>query len=197
MPDVNAQKIKSVFARNEYNLEDANKQSMGWFNREVRKLGAQKGITPRSLLKDQVTKTSSRVIIGKMYMFIYNAKTADRLPYWDAFPLVFPFDYTDNGFYGINLHYLPYKLRVQLLTKLLTIANNRKMDETTKLKLKYQLLSRYRGAKFCVKRYNTKNVRSPFSEIPANYWATACMLPVEKFKKAGTSEVWSDARNNL
>ena len=38
---------------------------------------------------------------GNMYMMFYNAKTKDKLPYYDRFPLVIPFDTVSvkNGFY--------------------------------------------------------------------------------------------------
>ena len=57
---------------------------------------------------------------GNMYMMFYDAKTKDKLPYCDRFPLVIPFDTVSvkNGFYGINLHYIAPIARVGLLEQL-------------------------------------------------------------------------------
>src|SRR6056300_1170810 len=48
---------------------------------------------------------------GNMYHFFYDPKTKSDLPYYDKFPLIFMVDTAPKGFYGINLHYLPPKLR--------------------------------------------------------------------------------------
>ena len=49
----------------------------------------------------------TRTNVGKMYMFFYDAKYKDTLPFFDIFPLVFPIEFYSEGFLGINLHYLP------------------------------------------------------------------------------------------
>ena len=57
--------------------------------------------------------------VGFMYNFFYDPKMKKELPYYDRFPLIFPFKRgyernraTEGGaFYGINLHYLPPHVR--------------------------------------------------------------------------------------
>ena len=134
--------------------------------------------------------------IGKMYSFFYDAKNKSTLPYWDRFPLVFPIEIYDDGFLGINLHYLPHKLRAKLMDALYNNINNNKLNETTKIVLSYKILagsSRYSYFKPCVKRYLTKHVRSKFMYISPREWDMALMLPTEKFVGASTSYVHSES----
>ena len=69
-----------------------------------------------------------------LYMYMYDPKLKATLPYYDRFPLVFPFSKTPDGFIGLNMHYLPYQLRMVLLDRLLTFRTNARMDETTRLR---------------------------------------------------------------
>jgi hypothetical protein len=84
-----------------------------------------------------------------------------------------------------------------LLDRLLIFKNNSKLDETTRIKYSWELIdgaSRYAAAKPCVKQYLNGHVRSQFRQINANDWATAMLLPVERFVGASKQEVWSDSK---
>ena len=129
-------------------------------------------------------------------MYLYDPKTKADLPYYDRFPLVFPFRKTTDGFIGLNMHYLPYNFRILLLDRLMIFANNKRIDESTRLKYKWQLIdgvSRYQMAKPCIKQYLTSHVKSQFRRIPSNNWATAMLLPVERFVGGSKQEVFADS----
>ena len=84
-------------------------KSLNWFQREAAKLRTAR-IQPQSLLRpDSKNRTSSVMVPGNLYMYFYDAKLKEQLPYYDMFPLVFPFSTTDKGFTGLNMHYLPYQ----------------------------------------------------------------------------------------
>ena len=128
---------------------------------------------------------------------MYDAKNKDTLPYWDKFPLVFPFRAVKGGFYGLNLHYLPYRLRAILMDRLLQFSNNSKFDESTKLRYSWDLISsasKFSLAKPCVKHYLMTQVKSPFVKIHSADWTTALMLPVERFVGASASAVWAESK---
>jgi hypothetical protein len=70
------------------------------------------------------------------------------------------------------------------------------MDETTRLKYSWQVIdgvSRFAAAQPCVKQYLTGHVRTQFRQIDAADWATAMLLPVERFVGASKQEIWSDS----
>jgi len=135
--------------------------------------------------------------VGKMYHFVYDAKTKDILPYWDKNPLIIVIDRDKNGFLGLNLHYLAPKIRLMLLQKLYDFASNDKFDVTTKLRLSWKLLkssSRYKQVKPTVKRYLYSHVRSKLALIQASDWEKAVFLPTARFVGASKRSVWSKSR---
>jgi hypothetical protein len=124
-------------------------------------------------------------IVGKMYFFKYDPKTKAKLAKYDKFPMCFPIERYNDGFLGLNLHYLDQDARQALTTRLLEYKNNKYMDERTKLKLSYQLISSTRSlnslSRPCVKRYLFNQVRSHFIEIFPDEYDKAIQLPVEEW----------------
>jgi hypothetical protein len=190
--------LKDIFEKYRYDRDIAQK-SQAWFNQQVLLL-AKKRITPNQVIRSQAVKTQNNIVPGKLYMFFYDPKTKATLPYYDRFPLVFPFSFHEDGFTGLNLHYLPHKLRFALIDRLLMFKNNDKFDETTRIKYSWATIdgmSKFAMAKPCVKRYLSNHLRSPLHTVSANDWSTAMMLPVERFVGASTAEVWADSRKKI
>jgi hypothetical protein len=110
--------------------------------------------------------------------------------------LVIPIEQYRDGFLGLNLHYIHPKQRIILLDKLSEYTNNSAYDETTKFRLSYDLLKRA-GTAFqatpCIKKYLFSQVESRFLEITADEWDIAALLPLENFKKAPASKVYSES----
>ena len=177
------------------NSVDARARAAGnWFRSIVnRTKGAFSDETPQSILTRSESLTS-RSRLGKMYFYSYNPKWKDKLPWYDTFPLVFPIEEYNNGFLGLNFHYLRPKDRAILLDQLKVFANNKKYDETTKLKLTYNMLkgfTKIKRARPTVHRYLSSKVNSKFVLINADEWEVALFLPVERFKKANKKKVWA------
>lgn len=138
----------------------------------------------RTKLMNNPERQRSATMIGKMYCFWYDAKHKDTLPIWDRFPLMFPIGRYDDGFLGINLHYLPVPVRRYLINGLMEFKSNKKMDETTRLRLSYALLKSttlFPVVKPCIKRYLINHVQSKFVEITSDEWDQAIQLPVQLF----------------
>ena len=165
-----------------------------WFREKVKQAGASarmKAVTPNQLLRRQ---PDDNILLGKMFFYKYDPKFAKKLPYWDMYPLVFPFERAPGGFYGLNLHYIPPRDRAVLMDNLNQYASNNKYDKTTRLELSYRLLKRYGRAVPCVKRYLGDRIVSQTVRIDADEWEIAIFLPVERFQKASKGEVWADSR---
>ncbi len=188
--------LLNVFKRNQYNLHNASRQSKAWCEQQLLLISKQQ-LTPNKVMKSDTQQLTTTLVPGNLYMFFYDAKTKDKLPYWDKFPLTFPFKKLEDGFMGLNMHYLPYQLRVQLLDKLMQFATNSKMDATTRLKYSWALIdgvSKYQAAQPCIKRYLDSHVQSAYRKVDGNDWATAMMLPVESFVGANKQAVWTDSK---
>ncbi len=149
--------------------------------------------TPQKILQRAEGRTSTSVL-GKMYFYSYNPKWKDELPWYDTFPLVFPIERYPDGFLGLNFHYLAPKHRAILMDQLKAYANNKKFDETTKLRLTYNMLkgfTKIKRARPTVHRYLNSKINSQFVLVNADEWEVALFLPVERFKKASKKKVWA------
>lgn len=191
--------MQDVFERNQYDLLTAVKRSRSWFDKQVQELTKQQ-YTPKKVLNGDASALTTTLIPGNLYMYAYDPKTKEDIPYYDRFPLVFPFRKTADGFYGLNMHYLPYVLRMQLLDNLLAFKSNSRLDETTRLKYSWAMIdgvSKFKAAQPCVKQYLNGHVRSQFRKVDSNDWATAILLPVEQFVGASKQKVWEDSRRKI
>lgn len=184
--------LQDIFEKYKYDRTIAAK-SKTWFQQQALILAKAK-IQPNRLFREQ--KIASTIIPGKMYTFLYDPKYKDKLPYYDTFPLVLPYALTENGFIGLNLHYLPYYHRVFLLDKLMQFATNKAFDDNTKIRYSWNLIngvSKFRLANGCIKQYLGEHIQSAVLEIKPQDWHTAMMLPVEKFVGAPKNVVWGES----
>jgi hypothetical protein len=191
--------MQDVFERNQFDLLTAVKRSRSWFDTQVREMTKQQ-LTPKKVMNGNVDALTKTLVPGNLYMYAYDPKTKDDLPYYDRFPLVFPFRKTVDGFYGLNMHYLPYVLRMQLLDNLLAFKSNNRLDETTRIKYSWAMIdgvSKFKAAQPCVKQYLNSHVRSQFRKVDSNDWATAMLLPVEQFVGASKQQVWEESRRKI
>jgi len=185
-----------IFERNHYQLPDLVRKSQAWFLQQATLIKSQGRIRPYYLMRGDKASLRPAIVPGEMYMFYYDAKLKDTLPYWDMFPLIFPFKKLSDGMLGLNMHYLPYHMRIKLLDRLMVYRNNTLMDETTRLRFSWATIegvSKLNIAKPCVHRYLADHVKSPFRKVEPNDWATALMLPVERFVGANKQQVWTES----
>lgn len=172
-------------------------KSTKWYKEQVRTLFTK--VTPQGLMHDQ-TRLTNKIKVGQLYLFSYTAKHKDTLPYYDMFPLVLPFRPLNDGFIGLNFHYLPYAMRTLLMNRLMQFTNNKLMNENTKIQVSWRLLkgaANHPAVAPCVHRYLYTQVNSRFLTIQANEWSTAIMLPVESFQGATKNKVWADSKKKM
>lgn len=172
------------------------KESREWFRKRVANLRPNRN----ALMKEEPVQLKNRGVVGNMYMFFYDPKHKDTLPFYDSFPLVIVVGPAEGGFYGLNLHYLPPALRAKFLDSLLEITNNRLYDDSTKFDLSYKMLMRASKMKYfkpCFKHYLTKHVRSKFAMVEAPEWEIATFLPTADFQKASRAQVYADSKRKI
>lgn len=191
--------MSTLFQKLEYEafragITPRTQQSREWFMAKVKDM---KNINRNTLMKEEPIQLKNRQVIGSMFMFFYDPKHKETLPYYDSFPLVIVLKPAPGGFLGLNLHYLPPVLRAKFLDSILDVTNNKRYDESTKFNLTYKMLesaSKYKYFKPCIKHYLTDHVRSRFAMVQAPEWEIATFLPTADFQKATTREVYRDSR---
>lgn len=158
-----------------------------------------RAVDPNRILRQGLAERARNVVMpGRMYLFRYEPKLKDDLPYYDKFPLVFPFRKDSKGFYGLNMHYLPLTFRALLMDSLYPlIQNEQRQDETTRLRMTYNLLNssaKFKWFKPCVKHYLNNQVQTRFVYIEPAEWDVAMFLPLQRFVGATLSKVHRDSR---
>jgi len=175
-------------------IQARSKEASVWFQKKAKELGS---LGP-NVLSDDRLRAQGGAHPGDMIMYIYDPKLKQTLPYYDTFPLTIVVGAAKEGFYGINLHYLPPKVRAIFLDKLGDIVSNKKFNATTRFRITYNLLKATKNYKYfkpCFKHYLTKHVSSKIMKVNAAEWNIAIFLQTAKFKKAGEGKVWADSRS--
>ena len=187
-------------------IPERGRVAQDWFRQTVRRLFGDRPIRGREELvqADEATTRSPQQIrglrAGRMYMFAYNPKLRKTLPVYDRFPMIFVLEFRRQSFLGINLHYLPIKLRAALFNELTILMNTQNLNENTRLRLSYQIIknaTKFHNALPLVREYDNKYVRSRLLEVHARDWEIALFLPAEQFKKKGKATVWAETRKEI
>jgi len=177
-------------------LKRRSTESLKWFRQRIRRI---KTNSEQFYKKSDLDKTR-RFLEGRMFTYFYDPKYKELLPYYDTFPCVIIVETYASGFLGLNLHYLPPRLRIQLLDKLFEYTNNEEFDETTRIRISWNILnsvSKLRASRAAVKRYLYSHVEGSALEVEPKYWDIVAMLPTASFSKASVIDVYRDSRNKI
>jgi len=170
------------------------RDSIGWLRDKIEEIKRPDRIPPAINAEKFRRTTTFRV--GMMYCFFYDPKTKADLPYYDKFPMVLVLEKYNDGFLGLNLHYLPVKYRVAFLTKLMKFAQLTPEDDINRMRISYDILNsakKYAEFRPMLKRYLFNHTRSKLLKIEPNEWDVATMLPLQQFRGARASTVWKDS----
>ena len=163
--------------------------SMRWYRQKVQELLPKPQV--RRMIREgfKTQKVTVRPNFGMMNLFYYRPKGAEKLPYYDIFPLVIPMGRRLNdGFVGINFHYLSVPQRWLLLERLSMFQMPSELDSFDSeegagevMALFWSKIKRKRGVKPIVRRYLTKNIQSYFLKIELSEMLIALSIPMERF----------------
>jgi hypothetical protein len=170
------------------------KDAISWLREKIAEIKRPDRVV--TAIRSEVDRRTTTFRVGMMYCFLYDAKTKADLPYWDKFPMVLVLEKYNDGFLGINLHYLPVNYRIAFLTKLMKFALLTPEDDIKRMRISYEILNaskRYVEFKPMLKRYLFSNIRSKLLKIEAKEWDVATMLPLQQFKGARAATVWKDS----
>lgn len=171
-------------------------RSFRWYQDAVRKVaGNIRSFGDAS--RSDIGEFTNRLEPGNLYMYVYDPKHKDTLPYWDQFPLCLPFDDIPGGFVGLNLHYLPPLFRAKLLGELLNYTDKQLTDKS-KIEVKWSMLksfSKFPGVQPTIKKYLYSQVNSRFLKVDPEHWKASIFLPTQNFQGASNQQVWRESRD--
>lgn len=179
-------------------MQKMSRESYQWLLKKINEL-RNPSLIPRTIANERFRQTR-RLFKGRLYQFFYDPKGKADMPYYDRFPLVLILEKYDDGFLGLNLHYLPIKYRVAFLDKLLNYAILDDEDNPARLRITYDILTasrRFREFRPCIKRYLFSQIRSKILTIEPQEWEVAIFLPTQLFKGAKPQKVWQESVNEI
>jgi len=187
--------------------------SMRWYRQKVQALLPQPQV--RQMIREgyKEGKVTVRPNFGTMNLFYYRPKTPQRLKYYDIFPLVIPMGRRlNNGFVGINFHYLSIPQRWALLERLQAFQTPSELDAFDSeegagevVSLFWSRIKKVRAVRPIVRRYLTEYMMSRFLRIEISEMLIAASLPVERFyegswskrKRVQPRQVFKDTRRSI
>lgn len=180
--------------RTQYEYARYSSDSYKWFVSKINNL--RNPVALANQIRKETHRNTNNFVLGGLYYYYYNAKTADRLDYWDAFPLVMPLQRYNDGFLGLNFHYLPPRIRAGFMDKLLDKAITDDDNNPIRVRVTYDILEaskRYKEFRPCLKRYSYGQIASKILKVQPNEWETAIFLPTQQFQKAKSRDVWQES----
>ncbi len=187
MPVITNTNSLSAIVKNadKWRIHDMAKKANQWFTKEIAEIRKNR-FNKFAFIGTGGAQTVKRLEIGKMYFFEYVPKysgignlvpESQYLKVYDRYPLVLPFSVVPNGFLGINLHYLPIKVRAILLDRLLGTANLLE----NRLRVNWQILnsiSRVDVGSWATHHYLLNHITSKFRLVKIDDYPKAIMLPI-------------------
>ena len=190
--------------RSDAGIPQRGRVAQDWFRQTIRRLFGERAIQGREELvqaEDATTRTPKNIQrTGRMFMFVYDPKLKKTLPFYDRFPMIFVLELRSNGFLGLNLHYLPIKLRAMLFNQLTVLLNTKNLNENTRLRISYQIskdATKFHHALLLIREYKAKYIRSRMLEVHPRDWEIALFLPAEQFRKRGKQTIWGITRKEI
>lgn len=197
-PNLPSKKVpqQSIFEKVKLDPRYTQARSIDWFKKKITDLGGNSPSAKYDLLKTTKEKQSTIFLPGAMYIFKYDPKHKETLPFYDTWPCSLIFSIEGQLVRGLNIHYLGYALRIRLMDKLLMIANKFHNDKQQCNRITWKFLSNV--AKFpevapCVKSYLYTHIQSRLIKVDVDDWIIAAHLPFESFAKKSFAYV---ARNS-
>ena len=179
-------------------MQMGSKKSLEWLSQKIAELRGTSNI-PAGMSRERFRQVDN-FRLGKLYCFYYDPKGKESLPYYDRFPMVLAIEKYNDGFLGLNLHYLPFNYRLAFLSKLLKFAVQGEPGEIDRLRVTYDILvasKRLKEFRPCIKRYLAGHIQSKILAIQPNEWDVAAMLPLQQFKGAKAQEVWQESLEQI
>ena len=179
-------------------MQIGSKKSLEWLSQKIAELRNTSNI-PVGMSRERFRQVDS-FRLGKLYCFYYDPKGKESLPYYDRFPMVLAIEKYNDGFLGLNLHYLPFNYRLAFLGKLLKFAVQGEPGEIDRLRVTYDILvasKRLKEFRPCIKRYLSGHIQSKILAIQPNEWDIAAFLPLQQFRGANSEKVWQESLEEI
>jgi hypothetical protein len=173
--------------------------SISWFSKKVQNIkniskggiNPQQDKTKKTIINDYLaTKSFKYKKSGYIYFFNYLPPNAKELPFYDRFPLVLSLGFEGSKLIGVNLHYLPPRIRLYVVYKIMkSLSTNTK--EGVRIKINSILSSRVIRKYIMIlgEQYDMRGIRSKIKLVAPEEFVVMSFLPMQKFAKKQQPQV--------
>jgi len=142
--------------------------------------------------------SGSKIQLGKMYLYNYAAET---VPFWDQYPLPIIIKKYSDGWLGLNIHYLPPKIREFFIKKVI-IKNYKFLKKGLPAQISYDDIKDvgnlwYKEGIAIIKRYKSSRVKSNLVEIPWTEWLNISTGEGAQWMNATAEAVYKETKQML
>ena len=147
---------------------------------------------------------------GKIYVFKYDPKHKEKLPWWDMSPIVLSLDSVELNDFGINLNLLPIMVKEELLDLVYDrfssqIKNQSAGKRASNAKLQGELSLTWQGAKNFLKRFGydfavrqyIRNRKSDQGVVSYENWSNIILCDFANLNGTTYGKIKTEFRNSL
>ena len=187
--------------KNRPKFRERTKQALDWYRQKVEALS--EGERDPMLVYETKRKTTFR-FTGQLVTFKYDPKLKTEIPYYDKYPLTMVVKLYNDGFLGINFHYLKPIDRAIFMNSL--YKYQAKKEFQTIINVTYSKLLATESLRYykpCIKRYKYRNMSPKIAIIEPQLWDIALFLPTEKFQTrrigsfSSKRKIWEESKNTI
>lgn len=125
---------------------------------------------------------------GQLYTYTYDPKWKKTLDFYDTQPIIIFLDNAPKGHYGLNIHFLPQKMRNIIFKEINPSIKKNPFQSGLE---KWKRLSIIKGyEKALIRRYLTNHIKGKILPIPEQYWTKFRDFPTEKFYGKTSNEIF-------
>jgi hypothetical protein len=179
--------------------ETPSQSSVNWFSKKLQniknttkgKVNPQNDSARKNIINEKfATKAFKYKKSGYIYFFNYQPPNSRNLPFYDRFPLVLSMGFNGSNVVGINLHYLPIRIRLYVMYKVVkSISSNPK--ENSRIRVNSLLSSRVIRKYIMAlgEEYTATGIRSKIKLVTPDEFMIMAFLPLQKFAKKQAPQV--------
>lgn len=173
--------------------------SVNWFSKKLQslktitkgQLNPEKKSTKKDIISDKLaSKAFKYKKSGYIYFFNYTPPNAKYMDFYDEFPLVLSLGFSGSKMVGLNLHYLPVRIRVYVVYKIVKSMSTT-AKEGTRIKIQSLFTSRVirKYIMLLGEEYEMRGIRSKIKLVTPDEFLIMSFLPVQKFRKKQQQQI--------
>lgn len=136
-------------------------------------------------------KSFAKMRLGQLFLMVYDPKWKHELPFYDVLPMYVLLAKKGDRMLGLNLHYLPYIVRVNVARELMKHSSWGKRIQYKDVKAAFEASKAPIGMLYlCIRTYLYSHIRSEIKEFHSQNFESIIQEVMPKFKKEDEETIY-------